>query len=165
MADKPRVPGEDASGKPADELSQAPKSSHNALFAKMDALVGRQRADASNDADEIPVLKNIVAMGVTSTSDEPHASLLGPNNSKELSAQLPSAASAQNLSALLEPHLITALTQQFTDQLQPQLQALIANAVRDALARESELIAKRIAAQVGQILNELLRGVADQAKR
>lgn len=153
MADKPRIPSDDAGTKPAGELSPAAKSGHDVLFAKMDALVGRQRAEGSNDGDEIPVLTEIVAPGA---GNESHAASLRPNAAPAPVAEPPIAAGTTDLTALLRAHLVTALTQQFGEHLQPQLQAQIANAVRDVLARESEQLALRIAERVGELMQARL---------
>jgi hypothetical protein len=112
-------------------------TSHDALFAKMQALVGRHRAPPTGDDEEIPVLTNVVAPAPEMT-------------------ETPTPPDLQGLCALLEAHLVPALTQQLSEQFQSQLQTQIHNAVREVLERESKHLATRIASRVSELVREEL---------
>jgi hypothetical protein len=121
-------------------------TTQDVLLAKMQALVGRHRPAADGDSDEIPVLTQIVGPMTPMTSAAP----MPPD--PEPPAQASS--NAQELGALLEAHLLTALTREFAEQLQPHLQTYISNAIRDVLQREGNQLAHGIAARVGELMRE-----------
>ncbi len=125
-------------------------TSHDALIAKMDALVGRHRAEPANDPDEIPVLTQIVGKAVVKTNVDLASETIGAATPPK--PQEKAGAGAPDLNALIEAQVVATLKQELGDQWQPQVQVQIALAIRETMEQESEQLARRIAARVSELL-------------
>jgi hypothetical protein len=135
--------------KPAHGGGADAKTTHDALLAKMEALVGRHRTDSASATDDIPVLTDVVAVPGNEHTTTTAAS------SKRI-AQTVNVADEQALRQILEDAVIPTLTRHIREQTQAQLEAHIAAAVRQVLAREAEQFARSIAQRVEEILREQL---------
>lgn len=126
-----------------------PTTTHDALLAKMEALVGRHRTDSASAADDIPVLTEVVAVP---GNEQPATTAIA---SKRIAPTI-NVADEQALRQILEDAVIPTLTRHIREQTQAQLEAHIAAAVRQALAHEAEQFARGIAQRVEEILHEQL---------
>jgi hypothetical protein len=142
------------SNKPTD----TPKTGHDALLAKMDALVGRHRTNPGASSDEIPVLTDVIGAPPPLSQTQPLPQAMPP----AVAAPAPPPAtpapaprpSASELFASLEPDLTEALTRELSEHIGQNLQAHLANLIREAFERESAHIAKRIATRVVELVRE-----------
>ena len=137
--------------KPAHSVGADAKTTHDALLAKMEALVGRHRTDSGSTADDIPVLTEVVAVpGIE------HSTTSATAVSSKYITPTSNVADEQALRQILEDGVIPALTRHIREQTQAQFEAHIAAAVRQVLAHEAEQFARSIAQRVEEILREQL---------